>query len=147
MQSIQVLGAHTYNPSYSRGRDQEDHSLKPSRANSSQELISKKLITKIGWDWLKVKALSSNPSTARKKTKINLMSFNKYRSIANKQHVNQIMVHFSYHPNFPCTSSTEFLPSATIVLVFLNIDWIHLFLIFIKCNHTVCSILCVPSLV
>jgi hypothetical protein len=26
-----------YNPSYSGGRDQEDHGLKPDRANSSQD--------------------------------------------------------------------------------------------------------------
>jgi hypothetical protein len=30
-----VLMAHTYNPSYSGGRDQEDHGLKPAQANSS----------------------------------------------------------------------------------------------------------------
>jgi hypothetical protein len=30
------------NPSYSRGRDQEDYSSRPAWANSSQDLISKK---------------------------------------------------------------------------------------------------------
>jgi hypothetical protein len=34
-------GAHACNPSYSGGRDQEDHSLKPARPNSSQDPISK----------------------------------------------------------------------------------------------------------
>jgi hypothetical protein len=34
--------AHTCNPSYSGGRDQEDCSLKPAWANSSQDPISKK---------------------------------------------------------------------------------------------------------
>jgi hypothetical protein len=34
--------AHTYNPSYSGGRDQEDHSSKPDKANSLQDPISKK---------------------------------------------------------------------------------------------------------
>jgi hypothetical protein len=29
----QVPGAHTCDPSYSGGRDEEDHSLKPARAN------------------------------------------------------------------------------------------------------------------
>jgi hypothetical protein len=29
-----VLVAHTYNPSYLGGRDQEDHSSKPAQANS-----------------------------------------------------------------------------------------------------------------
>jgi hypothetical protein len=38
--------AHTCNPSYSRGRDQEDHGRKPARANSSQDPISKKPFTK-----------------------------------------------------------------------------------------------------
>jgi hypothetical protein len=31
---IQVPVAHAYNPSYEGGRDQEDHGLKPARANS-----------------------------------------------------------------------------------------------------------------
>jgi hypothetical protein len=34
--------AHTYNPSYSGGRDQEDGGLKPAQANSSQDPVSKK---------------------------------------------------------------------------------------------------------
>jgi hypothetical protein len=38
------LVAHVCNPSYSGGRDQEDHGLKPAQANSSQDLISKKPI-------------------------------------------------------------------------------------------------------
>jgi hypothetical protein len=36
----QALVAHAYNPSYSRGRDQEDHSSKPAQANSSWDLLS-----------------------------------------------------------------------------------------------------------
>jgi hypothetical protein len=64
----QVLVAHTCNPHYSEGRDQEDHCLKSVQTNSSQDPISKKPITKIGLvEWLKVKALSSNPSTEKKK--------------------------------------------------------------------------------
>jgi hypothetical protein len=51
--------AHTCNPSYSGGRDQEDHSSKPAQANSSQDPISKIPITKIGLvEWLKVKGLT-----------------------------------------------------------------------------------------
>jgi hypothetical protein len=34
--------AHPCNPSYSGGRDQEDHSLKPAWANSSKDSILKK---------------------------------------------------------------------------------------------------------
>jgi hypothetical protein len=61
--------AHTYNPSYSGGRDQEDSSLKSDWANSSQDPILKKPITKKGLvEWLKMKALSSNPSTTQKKS-------------------------------------------------------------------------------
>jgi hypothetical protein len=41
-----VLVAHTCNPNYSRGRDQEDCGSKPTQANSSQDPISKVPITK-----------------------------------------------------------------------------------------------------
>jgi hypothetical protein len=46
----QTQVAHAYNPSYSRGRAQEEHSLKPAWANSLQDPISKKKkkITKKG---------------------------------------------------------------------------------------------------
>jgi hypothetical protein len=37
---------HACNPSYSGGRDQEDHGSKPAWANSSQDPVSKKPITK-----------------------------------------------------------------------------------------------------
>jgi hypothetical protein len=43
-----VSVAHTYNPSYSGGRDQEDHGLKPARTNSSRDPISKKHFTEKG---------------------------------------------------------------------------------------------------
>jgi hypothetical protein len=42
-----VVVPHTYNPSYSGGRDQ-NHSLKPAWANSLQDPISKKPNTKRG---------------------------------------------------------------------------------------------------
>jgi hypothetical protein len=65
-----VLVAHASNPSYSGGRDQEDHSSKPAQANSSRDSYLKKPFTKIGLvEWLKVKALSSSPSTGKKKEK------------------------------------------------------------------------------
>jgi hypothetical protein len=38
-----VLVAHTCNPSYSGGREQEDHGLKPAGTTSSQDPISKTL--------------------------------------------------------------------------------------------------------
>jgi hypothetical protein len=60
--------AHACNPSYSGGSDQEDHGLRPVWGSSSQDPISKK-----GW-WsgssgraTAYEALSSNPSTAKKK--------------------------------------------------------------------------------
>jgi hypothetical protein len=37
--------AHACNPSYSGGRDQEDHGLKPAQANSSRDPISEKTFT------------------------------------------------------------------------------------------------------
>jgi hypothetical protein len=40
---------HASNPSYSGGRDQEDCDLKPGWANTLQDPISKKSITKKGW--------------------------------------------------------------------------------------------------
>jgi hypothetical protein len=59
-----------YNRSYSGGRDQEDCSSKTARANSSVRPYLEKPFTKIGLvEWLKVKALSSTPSTAKKKKK------------------------------------------------------------------------------
>jgi hypothetical protein len=62
--------AHICNPSYSRGRDQEDRSLKPVQANSSMKPYLEKLFTKIGLvEWLKVMVLSSSPSTGKKKKK------------------------------------------------------------------------------
>jgi hypothetical protein len=42
--------AHTYNPSYSGGRDQEDCGSKPAQVNSSRDPISKKPITKKSGD-------------------------------------------------------------------------------------------------
>jgi hypothetical protein len=49
------------------GSDQEGHGSKPVWSNSSQDpIISKIPITKKGWvEWLKVYALSSNPSMAK----------------------------------------------------------------------------------
>jgi hypothetical protein len=58
--------AHTCNPSYSGSRNQEDHSSKPAWANSSARAYLEKPFTKIGLvEWLKAKALSSNPSTTK----------------------------------------------------------------------------------
>jgi hypothetical protein len=57
---------HASNPSYSGGRDQEDHGLKPSWAKKFCKILSQKtgLV-----EWLKVKALSSSSRTAKKKKK------------------------------------------------------------------------------
>jgi hypothetical protein len=65
---MSLLVTHACSPSYSGGRNQEDRSLKPAQANSSERHYLKKPFTKIGVvEWLNVKALSSSPST----TKIN----------------------------------------------------------------------------
>jgi hypothetical protein len=70
-----MLVAHTCNPSYSGGRAQEDHGLKPAWANIVRPYLKKKK-TKIPKnhktrlvEWLNVKALSSNTTTAKKKKK------------------------------------------------------------------------------
>jgi hypothetical protein len=44
-----ALVAHICNPSYSGGRDQEDHGSKPAWAHSPQDPILKEPITKKGW--------------------------------------------------------------------------------------------------
>jgi hypothetical protein len=60
--------AHACNPSYSGGRDQEDLSSKPAQGNSSVRPYLEKTHHKKGLvEWLKVKALSSSPSTENKK--------------------------------------------------------------------------------
>jgi hypothetical protein len=60
-----ALVAHACTPSYSGGRDLEDRGSKPDRANRP---YLEKPFTKIGLvEWLKVKTLSSNPSTTKKK--------------------------------------------------------------------------------
>jgi hypothetical protein len=59
--------AHTCNPSYSGGRDQEDGGSNPAWANSLQDPISEKKKSQKGLaEWLKVKALSSSPNKAKK---------------------------------------------------------------------------------
>jgi hypothetical protein len=63
-----VLVAHACYPSYSGGRDQEDRGSKPARANSSARPYLEKAFKKLGLvEWLKVKALSSSPSTSKRK--------------------------------------------------------------------------------
>jgi hypothetical protein len=58
--------AHACNPSYSGGRDEEDHGSKPDRGNSSVPPYLKKPFTKIELvEWLKVKALSSSQFDSR----------------------------------------------------------------------------------
>jgi hypothetical protein len=72
-----VLIAHTCNLSYSGGRDQEDHGLKPARTNSSQETISiipnpkraGRVAQVIEHPPRKPEALNSNASIAKKKKK------------------------------------------------------------------------------
>jgi ribosomal protein S19E (S16A) len=61
------------NPSYSGGSDQEDRGSKPAWASSSPDPILKKTLQKKKKkglvEWLKVKALSSSPRTAKRKRK------------------------------------------------------------------------------
>jgi hypothetical protein len=63
--------AHTCNPIYSGGRDQEDLRSKPDQANSSVRPYLEKPFIKIGLvEWLKVKALSSSPSIIKREREI-----------------------------------------------------------------------------
>jgi hypothetical protein len=67
--------AHSYNPSYSAGIDQENLGWKPALANSSARPYLEKPFTKIGLvEWLKVNPLSSRTSTSKKKKKIGAFS-------------------------------------------------------------------------
>jgi hypothetical protein len=67
-----VLVVYACNPSYSGGRDEKDRGSKPAWENSSTRPYLKKPFTKIGVvEWLKVKALSSSPSTTKEKRKEN----------------------------------------------------------------------------
>jgi hypothetical protein len=69
----QVLEAHTCNPNYSGGRDQENHGSKPVQANSSGDPVLKKHVTKraggiaqvVVYLSSKCEALSSNRSTTK----------------------------------------------------------------------------------
>jgi hypothetical protein len=66
--------AHACNHSYSGGRNQEHHGSKPTGAKKKKQMFTrpylKKPFTKMGLvEWLKVQALSSSPSTAKKKKK------------------------------------------------------------------------------
>jgi hypothetical protein len=68
----QALVAHTCNSNYPGGKDQEDRDSKPTWANSSARTYlkkKKKNLYKRLVEWLKVKALNSNPSTTKKKKK------------------------------------------------------------------------------
>jgi hypothetical protein len=66
--------AHTCNPSYSGGRDQEDHGLKPARC--TRPYLEKTHHKKGLVEWLEVKALHSNPQYCKKKKKKNdILSF------------------------------------------------------------------------
>jgi hypothetical protein len=56
-------GAHAYNPSYSGSRDQEDLGSKLVRQKKKKK--KKKNSQKGLAEWVKVKALSSNPSTGK----------------------------------------------------------------------------------
>jgi hypothetical protein len=59
--------AHTCSPSYAGDRDQEDPGSKPAQANSSvRPYLEKTNHKKELAEWLKVKALSSNPTTTKK---------------------------------------------------------------------------------
>jgi hypothetical protein len=63
------LVAHTHNPSYSGGRDQEDHGSKPAWANSFWDCILKNLVIKKGlWSGSRCRScIQASISQKRKK--------------------------------------------------------------------------------
>jgi hypothetical protein len=63
----QVLVAHTHNPSYSGGRDQEERSSQQTQKIVCENLSQKnKHYKKELEEWLKAQALISDPSTKNK---------------------------------------------------------------------------------
>jgi hypothetical protein len=62
-----VLVTYACNPSYSGGRDQEDEGLKPALANSLRTLSQKNPSQKMVGAVAQGVALSSSPSTTKKK--------------------------------------------------------------------------------
>jgi hypothetical protein len=79
--------AHTYNPNYIGGRDQEDHSSKPAQANSSQDPFSKNPITRKGWcggarcrPWVEV------PVPQKRKENMVYLHYRVYSSIKKNKH-------------------------------------------------------------
>jgi uncharacterized membrane protein YoaT (DUF817 family) len=71
--------AHICNPGYLGGRDEEDCGSRPAWANSSGRSYPEKPFTKIGLvEWLKMKALSSSPSTTKKKKILGIPSFSSF---------------------------------------------------------------------
>jgi hypothetical protein len=75
IKASQALVAHTCDPSYLGGRDQEDQDSKPARANSLGEYLEKSQHKTGLLEWLKwylpstYEALSSNPGTVTKRKK------------------------------------------------------------------------------
>jgi hypothetical protein len=62
--------AHACNPSYSGGRDEKDHSSKPTPGKQFVRPYQEKTHHKtVLVKWLKVEALSSNPRTTKRKKK------------------------------------------------------------------------------
>jgi hypothetical protein len=67
-----MLVAHTYNPSYSGGRDQEDHGSKPAWGNNLRDPILKKHCIKKGWWSGSSVGPEFNPQHCKKKKKLAL---------------------------------------------------------------------------
>jgi hypothetical protein len=59
--------AHTCNPRYSGGRDQDDRGSKPAQANSSRDSISKKTLTKRAYGVAQGEGPRVKPQYSKKK--------------------------------------------------------------------------------
>jgi hypothetical protein len=64
-----AMMAHVCNPSYSGGRDEEDHGLKPAQENSLQDPISKIPITKRAGGVAQGEGAECKPQYCKKKKK------------------------------------------------------------------------------
>jgi hypothetical protein len=84
--------AHTCNPSYSGGRDQEDHSSKPAWKNTSQDPILKIPITKRAGGVAQGEGHEFKPHYSKKKKKLCIVSQNAVTMTVEHFHNEQLML-------------------------------------------------------
>jgi hypothetical protein len=101
--SCWALIAHICNPSYSRGRDQEDQGLKPSQANSSKDPITKKPTTKKGWQsGSRCRPWDQTPVLQEKKKVFPLNGWITFHAVARLHYVYPSIHWWIFGPFLPC---------------------------------------------